>query len=288
MIWLIFSILCSVIIFVVFHYLKVYQIDNLQAIVVNYLTAFLLGQSQIGFSRNFAETIAQSWFPYVMALGIMFISLFMLMAWVSQTLGLAVVSVTVKMAVIMPVSFGIWYYQEQLNLERGIGIGLALLAVFLATYKPVRAKRNLKLVLYPLVLFLGSGLLDILLKYNQAEYLSTDEQPWFASIIFGTAGILGLIAIIFRPKNKRSNWSLKSVAGGLALGIPNYGSIYFLLRALDMPAIDSSIIFSLNNVGIVALSTLLGAWAFHQKLLRVNYIGITIAILSILLIGLEL
>jgi len=72
--------------------------------------------------------------------------------------------------------------------------------------------------------------------------------------------------------------------GGFLLGIPNYFSIYFFILALRIDGLDSSSIFIINNVSIVLLSTLLGIVCFKEKISPKNWIGIGIAILSILLI----
>jgi uncharacterized membrane protein len=46
----------------------------------------------------------------------------------------------------------------------------------------------------------------------------------------------------------------------------------------------SAIVFSINNISIVAICTLLGLFIFKEKLNLKNCIGIGIAIISILLI----
>jgi multidrug transporter EmrE-like cation transporter len=206
------------------------------------------------------------------------------MAWVSQTFGVASVSVAVKMSVIVPVSFGIIYYQESLNLIKVIGIGLALLAVFMATYKPNKMKGRTSLMFLPAILFIGSGFLDAFLKYNEEELVPAAEQALFASSIFGVAALFGLLFVIYRRFTNKVAFQLKAIGAGIALGVPNYGSIYFLLRALDSESFESSSLFALNNVGIVAVSTLLGVAVFKESLNGFNWWGLALALLSILLI----
>tara|TARA_R110001592_G_scaffold17518_2_gene73756 strand:+ start:48811 stop:49677 length:867 start_codon:yes stop_codon:yes gene_type:complete len=284
MIWIVLSICSSILIFVVFTYLKKFSIDNLQAILVNYLVAFSIGQAQMGFSKPLAAIIEQDWISSVLILGILFITLFNLMAWVSQNFGLTTVSIAVKMSVMVPISFGIFYYNESASALKISAIILALLAVWMSTYKPARIKSNPLSIILPILLFLGSGFLDSFLKYNQQELVPAEDQAWFASSIFGFAAIFGLIAIIYRYFKMHVPLQFKAIIGGIALGIPNYGSIYFLLRALDSPGLESSSLFAINNVGIVALSSLLGYFAFKEKLSPLNIAGIIVAIISILLI----
>ncbi len=79
--------------------------------------------------------------------------------------------------------------------------------------------------------------------------------------------------------------SFKNVLGGIALGIPNFGSIYFLVLALRTNGMESSTIFPLNNVAIVMISTFLGILLFKEKMLPKNWIGIALAVASIILIA---
>jgi uncharacterized membrane protein len=75
---------------------------------------------------------------------------------------------------------------------------------------------------------------------------------------------------------------------GFLLGSVNFGSIYFLVRALHYTSrtgwqMDSSVIFGANNISIVALSVLLGLLVFREKLRPVNWVGICLSALALLL-----
>lgn len=50
---------------------------------------------------------------------------------------------------------------------------------------------------------------------------------------------------------------------------------------------ESSVVFSINNVAIVMLTTLLGILLFQEKLQTKNWTGVFLAIVSILLISLS-
>jgi uncharacterized membrane protein len=77
----------------------------------------------------------------------------------------------------------------------------------------------------------------------------------------------------------------RSILGGIALGVPNFFSIYFLLRALQNEVLNSASVFTINNVAIVMFSTLLGILLFKEVLSTKNWVGITMAVLSILLVA---
>jgi EamA domain-containing membrane protein RarD len=68
----------------------------------------------------------------------------------------------------------------------------------------------------------------------------------------------------------------------------NFGSIFFLVRALNYSSaagkgMDSSVIFGANNISIVALSVLVGLLIFKEKLKFVNWIGVVLSALALLL-----
>lgn len=288
MIWLLLSISCSVLIFMVFKLFKRYEIDNLQAILVNYFIAFSIGQLQAESGQNPLAVPQQEWFHSVLILGLLFITLFRLMAWVSQNYGMATVSVAVKMAVIVPVSFGILYFGESAGTLKIIGIVMALVAVYMTTYQPQKMQKSASAFWFPIVLFIGSGFLDAFLKYNESELVPQADQAWFASSIFACAGVFGLLLVLYQIIFQGKTFPLKSIIGGIVLGIPNYGSIYFLLRALSIDGLESSSIFALNNVGVVFLSALLGYFFYREKLSRINLGGILLAMIAIVLIALVL
>lgn len=288
MIWLLLSISCSVLIFVVFKLLKRFEIDNLQAILINYFIAYGIGQSISQRGQSPLKILDQPWLFSVVILGFLFITLFRLMAWVSQNYGMATVSVAVKMAVIVPVSFGIFYFHESAGILKLSGIILALLAVYMTTYQPQKMQKSRAGFWFPIILFIGSGFLDAFLKYNEAELVPEKNQAWFASSIFGFAALFGILLVLYQLLIEGKSFKLKSVLGGIALGIPNYGSIYFLLRALSMEGLESSSIFALNNVGVVFFSALLGYFFYREKLSRINLSGILLAMIAIVLIALVL
>lgn len=101
------------------------------------------------------------------------------------------------------------------------------------------------------------------------------------------AGLIGFAILIFQLVKGDFKFEFKNLIGGIALGVPNYFSVYFLVEALRSDILESSGVFTVNNVAIVMTSTMLGISLFKEKLLRKNWIGIGLAVLSILFIALE-
>jgi drug/metabolite transporter (DMT)-like permease len=286
LIYLLLSILASTIIFIIFKLFEKFQINIFQAIVVNYCIAFTTGI----LSYNGTITISQlpnlDWFYYTLILGALFIIVFNLMAITTQKSGLSVVSVATKMSVVVPVLFGLLYYNESLGTVKLIGIAIALIAVYLTSNKSKQEiSVNRKSIVLPILVFIGSGIIDTSIKFLEDTYVANNDVPLFSAIIFLAAAIIGFIFIIIQIIRGSFKFEFKNIIAGICLGVPNYFSIYFLVKTLRSDILESSGIFAINNVSIVALSTFAGIFIFKEKLIKKNWIGIALAILSIVLIS---
>ncbi|MDC6364977.1 MULTISPECIES: EamA family transporter [Flavobacteriaceae] len=280
------SILSSTLIFVVFKLFDIYKVQTLYAIVVNYMVACIVGLFLYENPIEVEPIIEASWFWGPVALGVLFIVIFNLMAKTAQVAGVSVASVATKMSLVIPVIFGVIFFKEKLSLLQVLGIFLALGAVYLASVKTKNISINKKDVLLPLLVFLGSGIIDTSMKYFEERHLSNEEVAIFSSMIFGCAALTGCIFILMKSSQKPLKLNFKNVLGGIVLGVPNYFSIYFLIRALKSNVFDSAALFTLNNVAIVLLSTIVGIVLFKERLSLKNWSGVALAIVSIILVAL--
>ena len=127
--------------------------------------------------------------------------------------------------------------------------------------------------------------MELLIKFLEDAYVADNDVPLFSAIIFLAAAIIGFIIIIIQVMSGSFKFEFKNVIAGICLGVPNYFSIYFLVKTLRSDILESSGIFAINNVSIVTLSTFVGIFLFKEKLIKKNWIGIGLAILSIILIS---
>jgi len=282
LIYLLFSVLASTAIFVIFKLFGRFKINILHAIVVNYLMACVSGFIAFDRPLNLAEMPGYDWFYYALGLGALFIIVFVLMALTTQRSGLSVVSVATKMSLIIPIIFGLLYYQEALGILKLIGILLALIAVYLASVKEhagIAIQKNAFVL--PLLVFLGSGIIDTSIKFLEDAFVAENDVPLFSSTIFGAAAIIGIGTLVVHVIQGKFKFQFKNVLAGIALGIPNYFSIFFLVKALRSGILDSSGIFTINNVLIVIVSTIMGILLFKERLGRKNWLGIDLAVFSL-------
>ena len=285
MIYLLLSIFILSLLFVIFKLFEVFKIDTLQAIIVNYFVAGVLGVYLSDVSLEFQKIPEQPWFLGAILLGVLFITVFNVMAITSQKNGLSVAAVAGKMSVVIPIIFGIIVYNESVGFVKVLGMLLALAAVYLASVKESGKSIETKNLIYPVLLFLGSGCIDTTLKYVETTYVPEGGVPIFSATIFFCAFLLGLLFLIFQLVRTGAKFQMKSIWGGILLGVPNYFSIYYLLKALSTEGLESSTLFTLNNVGVVILSTLFGLILFKEKFTVKNWIGVGVAIISIIFVA---
>lgn len=288
MIALLLSIVSSTFIFIAFKLFNRFNINTFQAIVCNYLVAGTLGIFIQGEPAKIINITQFSWFSFALLLGSFFISIFFLMAITTQKSGLSVVAIATKMSFIIPILFGFWYYNESINGLKGLGIVLAFVAVYLAS---IKNKTNLVIkkanIIYPLLVFLGSGIIDTSIKFIEEAFVAPEDVALFSSTLFFAAATIGVLVIVFKKIKGALNFELKSILGGLLLGIPNFFSVYFLVLALRSDIFSSSGIFTVNNIGIVSCSTLVGVLLFKERLITKNWLGLLVALISILCIALS-
>lgn len=286
MIYLLLSILSSATIFVVFKLFDRFKIRIFQAIVINYFVAFASGWLAYEGSLAIGDIAGRPWFLYTIALGGFFILIFNLMALTTQRSGLTVVSVATKMSLAVPILFGLIYYKESLGFGKALGIVLALLSVYLVS---VRRQSGFRLsrgeLFFPAMVFLGSGIIDTSLKFLEDRYVGEQEVPIFSATIFGAAACIGLLGFVYERIRGSFKFEWKNVLAGICLGVPNYFSVFFLVKALKSGLLESSGIFTVNNVAIVVLSTLLGIFLFSEKLSARNWLGVALAVSGIVLVA---
>jgi len=286
LIFLLLSVIASTSIFVIFKLFQKYDVNIFQAIVVNYFVACLVGFFGFLHEVDILEVSVKLWFPGTLVLGALFIIVFNLAALTTQRSGLSVVSVATKMSVAIPVFFGIILYNESTGLMKITGILLALVAVYLSSIKSTEGIRiKKKNLIFPLLVFIGSGIIDTMIKYLEVTYVAVNEVALFSTTIFAIAGIVGSIILLAQAVMGKLRIKGKNLLGGVLLGFPNYFSIYFLVLALRTEGFESSTVFTINNVAIVLFSTLLGIVLFKERLIPKNWIGIILAIISILLVA---
>jgi multidrug transporter EmrE-like cation transporter len=274
MIYLILSILSSIGIFIAFRVFSRMGANTRHAIMINYLVAAITGLAVFRPQELWFES---KWFIPSAFLGIFFYIIFRVMAKVTQENGMSVSSIATKMSVVIPVAIGLTVLQESINAIKIIGIIFGLGSVVMSAGSNVKNGTWV----WPLVLFIGSGLIDSALNLFQTLSVTEDEFPVFITNIFAFAFISAFVHQLFSEERKIS---FKSIAGGALLGLVNFSALIFILKSLALPNWESSIVFPINNFGIIAGSTLFAMVVFNEKVEIKGWLSIGLASCSIALL----
>ena len=294
MIFLIGSILLSSFLTIAFKCCTKLSINTFQAIVFNYMVCAITGMVVSGYIPSVTYNVAQPWFKWSLIMGAGFILTFYGIALTVQKSGLAVASVASKLSLVIPFLFSLFLYNEDASFLKLAGILLALVAVVLtlypeknidATSKGVSLKVRLQKILLPLFVFVGTGLLDTLIKFVEQGYIPVGDNDTYLINTFSVAFVIGFILLLIQLGLKKLPFNPKAILAGIIIGIPNYFSIWCLIKVLKEYGGISSVIFPVNNMGIVLFSALVAFIFFKEKLSWFNWTGIVLAVIAILMIA---
>ncbi len=284
MTWLILSILFNGFIAIIFKIFSRYEVNNTIAISINYVVCILTASVLLGDSAIQSENFKAPWLYAGLLLGLFLPLVFNLFAFSVKHLGIISSTIFQKMSMVAAVLFGIMYYNEAFDLTKGIGIVLALLAITLVPQGGQKVQKGQsKYLLAGLFVFIGSGIIDAAFLYVDKEFGSAGSDIRFVATLFFFAFIVAIpLCLIEFGKNKKV-FSLKNTIAGIVLGVPNFFSIYFIMKALDS-GLDGSQFFPINNVGILLLASVISLLFFNERLNKSKIVGFVCALGAILLL----
>lgn len=280
MIYIFISVCCSVFVSVLLKLAKRYEIDTRQAITWNYSIAGLL--TWLIYKPEFPE-FRETLYPAYIALGILLPSLFVILALSVRYTGIVRTDVAQRLSLFIPVLASFLIFDEAQSVIKFAGIGLAFVAIIFSVPWQKQSGTGSSYWIYPLIVFVGMGIIDILFK----QIAKTKSIPFTSSllVVFILAFVVSILYLFYLFIAKGMKFTLINAICGWILGIANFGNILFYLKAHQALAQQPSLVFSAMNIGVILLGSAVGVFIFREKLSRLNYAGIVLALLSILLLS---
>ena len=261
---------------------------NIQGIItVNYITCLISTLVVNADTLTYQSMKAETLNVYAFLLGGLFIITFNIMSKTVTHFGIMISSVTQKMSLIAPIMIGVLFYAENLTIFRIIGIIAAMGAIVVINMpfnKDPEQKRKWIFWLYPLLTWLLSSIIDAAF-YLLGKSTGSKQSAMFLATLFCTAATLGILLIIIQKIKNAERIPLHIIPYGILLGVPNFMSIHYLMKAIGQ-GWDASLMFPINNVGIIAISMVGALLIFKEKANKFKLIGIALAISAVLLIAL--
>ncbi|MES2567293.1 MAG: EamA family transporter [Bacteroidota bacterium] len=287
MLFLILSVLISTLFGISFKVISIRKINGFQAIIVNYVVAGTLGFITTQSSVTPFNVFHEPFFPLAIFLGIIFIGSLFVISETTAKQGISVAQVANRMSVVVPICIAILYYGDGVSVAKVIGIILAIVAVYLVSHKETEGKPEDKFWwLFPLIIFACSGIIDSSINYAQRNLVNDQNFDAFLSTIFSTAFVFGFIVLLYQLIIKKEKFQGKAIPAGIILGAINFGTMYFIIMALNANILEPSVLFPINNLSILTLSTIISVIVFKEKLSSKNWLGIALSLIAILILGL--
>ena len=130
------------------------------------------------------------------------------------------------------------------------------------------------------------GITNTTFNFLNAKYVTASGNTiQFTLTIVSGAVIFGSIVLIIRVLRGKEKMQLKSLWAAFPLGIPNFLSFYFLLKALDAFQNNGAFVLPIYNISVILGSAIIALIFFHEKLSNLNKVGLALAVLAIGLIS---
>lgn len=278
---------------ILFKIFQIKGIDSKQAIVFNYVTAFVLGVA-LSLSKSGPVTVNplhEGWMPWALALGIFFYLGMIALSFSTKASGVAVSTVASRASMIIPITVCFMFIAGSAQ-PKWLAIAVVLVGLALTVWvkgKGGQSDSVLKRVVAPLTVFVCFGITNSGMKLLQNNIAVTNNGlgdsvlnqrlSMLSAVIFLSALLVGTVVYFCGKKENRKPFTVWNLLGGISLGVVNYFCTYTLMIA--MKSIDSSILFPFHNVGIVAIGTLVGWLYFKEKLTLQQVLGMLIAVAAI-------
>ncbi len=277
MINLLLAIASSALVSIVMRTSERYTKGNHGMLAVNYVICVIMAAFYTGFGNLFPKTEG---IGFTLGLGsctgVLYLVGLLLVQLNIQKNGVVLTSIFQKLGLIVQVLISIIFFKEQPEIIQIIGIIICLAAVILINFEKEQTAINFKLGL--ILILLVSGLCDGMSKIHE-ELGNLALADHFLFYTFGMALILCVVLILL---NKES-FGWKDVGFGVLLGIPNYFSASFLLKALN--DIAAVIVFPTFSVATVVVITLTGLLVFKEKLSKKQWIGMGLILVALVLLN---
>ena len=282
MIYIFLSVCCSVFVSVLLKLARRYEIDTVQAITWNYSIAGLL--TWLIFKPEIPE-FSQNIIPIYIVLGLFLPLIFVMLAQSVRYTGIVKTDIAQRLSLFIPVLSAFLIFEEPYSFAKIIGILIAFTAIiFSIPWQKQNGNPN-TFWIYPVIVFIGMGIIDILFK----QIAKTENIPFTSSllIVFIIAFTISIIYLLYQVVVNRLKLTILNLVCGWILGIANFGNIVFYLKAHQTLSSQPSVVFSSMNIGVILVGSAVGIILFKEKLSRLNYAGIILALISILILTLS-
>lgn len=278
MLFLVLSILCSVTVGVIFKITRKYNSNPTQIVAFNYIAALVL--CYFTYTPNLKEVDSNAPWNLYIAIGVLLPVVFLFLVASIKHMGIVKTDAAQRLSLFIPILAAWFIFKEEFNTYKIIGIVIGFVALLFILRKQSENKQNKWI--FPTVVLVGFGIIDILFK--QIAIYTTLPYPTSLFVVFCIALAVAILISVYEIGIKNVKLESKNILFGALVGIFNFGNILFYLKAHKAFAENPSTVFAGMNMGVIVLGSLVGLLFFKEKLSKLNYIGLFLALIAIVFI----
>jgi drug/metabolite transporter (DMT)-like permease len=301
MLYFLLAVLFTVALYMIMRAYPRHRVNSFHAVVFNYYSCVLTGLLLTPDLSAFRQIRWDSEGTLLtLALGTLFVIAFMFIGLTAQKVSVTAASLAGNMSLVIPVLFGLFIFRntnKDFTLLNYSGLLIAMAALALGAIQkkekttefeegqPLKVSGLSYVWLLPVFTFMASGTNNTLINYLTMQYYRPEQTTLFMIIACLGAIIIGTLVLLYKIFLGGEKLLLRSLVGGLILGVPNFLSLYFLLLALGSFGNSAAFVFPIYNILTMLVSSL-AAWIFYkEKLNNLNRIGLALAVVAIVLIS---
>ncbi|MWB92900.1 EamA family transporter [Flavobacterium sp. GA093] len=278
MLYLILSVVCSVIVGIVFKITRRYNTNPIQIVAFNYVFALVL--CFFTFKPDLTQVDTNAPWNIYLAIGVLLPVVFLFLIASIKHMGIVKTDAAQRLSLFIPILAAWLIFKEDFNLYKVIGLIIGFVALLFILKK--ESSNNQNKWIYPIAVLLGFGVIDILFK--QIALYTTLPYTTSLFVIFDIALAVSLLVVVYEVVLKKVRLNSKNILFGALVGLFNFGNILFYLKAHKEFSENPSTVFAGMNMGVIILGSLVGILFFKEKLSKFNLLGLVFALIAVVFI----
>ncbi|MBQ4638537.1 MAG: EamA family transporter [Clostridia bacterium] len=251
--------------------------DGMGMLSMNYLCCLALSLAYTGVSNAFPALKGLGRTLFMGSInGVLYLLGFVLLQVNVRKNGVVLSGVFMKLGLLVPMVMSVLLFAEMPSVIQTVGFLLAVGAIVLINYE--KDDKNSRFGFGLILLLLAGGSGDAMSKvFNEIGAPELLDQ--FLLYTFFSAFLLCTAMTVV----KKEKIGLKEVLFGFLIGIPNFFSAKFLLKALE--SISAVIVYPTYSVATLLVITLAGVLLFKEKLKNRRWAALGVILVSLVLLN---
>ena len=284
--YLILAVICSASIALVLKFFRSQEGNRYGIIIGNYLTCILISLFMIGDPFRIISSEPSAYICGAIG-GVLFVGGLVFMQSSIRANGATLTSAFGKLGVMVPLAMSFIFFSEKPAPVQVAGIASALVSLVVINYPSKEENKEPGPASYSFVLlmltFMANGLADSMAKVFERTG-NRDDDTVYIMIVFATACIISAVLAYLEYKKTGKKILPKELLAGIAVGIPNYYSSFFLLGAVER--LPSFLVYPIFSTGTILMVMAVSTLAFKERPSRNQAIGIGLILLALVLLNL--